>query len=41
MECTNTMKITLNNNEAATKALEILRNRLNAGLDIDTMYRRF
>lgn len=40
MYCTNTMKITLKNNTVANKVLAILRNRLNAGLDIDTMYRR-
>ena len=40
MYYTNTVKITLKNNESATKALEILRNRLNAGFEIDKNYKR-
>jgi len=39
MEYTNTIKITLKNTESAIKALEILRNRLDAGFDVDKLYR--
>ena len=40
MEAHNTVKITLKNPESATKALEILRNRLSKGFEIDKIYRR-
>ena len=40
MEAHNTVKITLKNTESATKALEILRNRLSKGFEIDKIYRR-
>ena len=39
MYYTNSVKITMKSNEAAAKALEILRNRLNAGFEIDKGYR--
>ena len=40
MYYTNSVKITMKNNEAAVKALEILRNRLDAGFEVDKIYRR-
>lgn len=39
MEAHNTVKITLKDIESATKALEILRNRLDAGFEVDKIYR--
>ena len=40
MYYTNSMKVTLKNTEAATKALEVLRTRLIAGFDCDKGYAR-
>lgn len=40
MYYTNSVKVTMKNNEATIKALEILRNRLNEGFRCDEIYRR-
>ena len=40
MYYTNSMKVTLKNAEAATKALEVLRTRLIEGFDCDKSYAR-
>ena len=40
MYYTNAIKVTLKDTESAIKALEILRNRLDAGFEIDKIYKR-
>ena len=40
MYYTNAIKVTLKDTESAIKALEILRNRLDAGFEVDKIYKR-